>query len=231
MDYHQTTLIVLQKTRPEIYGLEPMAIIDVMMPVMDSLDLFHKIKQDEHTSHIPVVMLTARTTHEHKVEGLESGSDDYLTKPFSCEILEIKIRKLIEMRRELHKTINLQYEIKPGEIGVTSKDEKFIQRALDLVEKNTSNSDFSVERMSKDLSVSRGHLYNKTMALTGKTPIEFIRIMPLKRVAQLLAKSPLTVAEIAYEVGFNDPKYFSKYFKDEFQLSPSEYSKKMMGKG
>jgi signal transduction histidine kinase/ligand-binding sensor domain-containing protein/DNA-binding response OmpR family regulator len=219
--------VAWMKTR----DLQPTLVVtDVMMPVMDGLDLCRKIKQDEHTSHIPVVMLTARTTHEQKVEGLESGADDYLTKPFSYEILEIKIRKLIEMRRELHKTINLQYEIKPGEIGVTSMDEKFIQRALDLVEKNISNSDFSVERMSRELGVSRGHLYNKTMALTGKTPIEFIRIMRLKRAAQLLAKSQLTVAEIAYEVGFNDPKYFSKYFKEEFQLSPSEYSKKMMGK-
>ncbi|PZX16387.1 signal transduction histidine kinase [Breznakibacter xylanolyticus] len=216
----------------KVQALQPTLVVtDVMMPVMDGLELSRKMKQDAQTSHIPVIILTARNTHEQKIEGLETGADDYLTKPFSYEILELKIKKLIASRQELHKTLNLQYEIKPGEIGITSMDEKFIQRALDLVEKNISNTDFSVEKMSREMGVSRGHLYNKTMALTGKTPIEFIRIMRLKRAAQLLAKSQMTVAEIAYEVGFNDPKYFSKYFKDEFGMSPSEYAKKMMGKG
>jgi len=201
---------------------------DIMMLEMDGLELCRKLKSDPETSHIPIILLSARSTHDQKLEGLELGADEYITKPFNYEILELRIRKLIQQRRELQKSLHLHYEIKPGEIGVTSLDEKFLQKALSIVEKNISNTDYSVERMSKDLGVSRGHLYNKIMALTGKTPIEFIRIMRLKRAAQLLGKSQLTVAEIAFEVGFNDPKYFSKYFKDEFKMSPSEYAKKMM---
>jgi DNA-binding response OmpR family regulator len=201
---------------------------DIMMSEMDGLELCRKLKTDSETSHIPIILLSARSTHNQKLEGLELGADEYITKPFNYEILELKIRKLIQQRRELQKSLHLHYEIKPGEIGVTSLDEKFLQKALSIVEKNISNTDYSVERMSKDLGVSRGHLYNKIMALTGKTPIEFIRIMRLKRAAQLLGKSQLTVAEIAFEVGFNDPKYFSKYFKDEFKMSPSEFAKKVM---
>jgi signal transduction histidine kinase/ligand-binding sensor domain-containing protein/DNA-binding response OmpR family regulator len=201
---------------------------DIMMPEMDGLELCKQLKTDSNTSHIPIVLLTARTTHDQKIEGLEIGADEYITKPFSYELLELRIRKLIEQRKKLQQSLHLHYEIKPGEIGVTSLDEKFIQKALDIVEKNISNTDYSVERMSRDMGVSRGHLYNKIMALTGKTPIEFIRIMRLKRAAQLLGKSQLTVSEIAFEVGFNDPKYFSKYFKEEFNLSPSEYAKKVM---
>jgi AraC-like DNA-binding protein len=100
-----------------------------------------------------------------------------------------------------------------------------LQKALKLVEKNIGNSEFSVEKMGKELGVSRGHLYNKLLALTGKTPMEFIRVMRLKRAAQLLGKSQLTVSEIAFQVGFNEPKYFSRYFKEEFGVVPSEYAK------
>src|SRR5690606_39199208 len=104
-------------------------------------------------------------------------------------------------------------EIKPGEIGITSLDEKFLKKALKVVEKNIGNSEFSVEKMGRELGVSRGHLYNKLVAHTGKTPVEFIRIMRLKRAAQYLGKSQMSVSEIAFQVGFNDPKYFSRYFR------------------
>lgn len=218
-------LVQIEKRHPTL------VVTDVMMPQMDGLELCKRIKSEVSTSHIPVVMLTARNTHEQKLEGLEIGADEYITKPFNYELLELKIKKLIDQRHELQKSLHGHYEIKPGEIGVTSLDEKFLQKALELVEKNISNTEFSVEKMSKELGVSRGHLYNKVVALTGKTPIEFIRIMRLKRAAQLLGKSQLTVSEIAFEVGFNDPKYFSKYFKDEFNMSPSDYAKAVVKGG
>ncbi|MBN2167273.1 MAG: response regulator [Marinilabiliaceae bacterium] len=213
----------------KIIDYNPTLIVsDIMMPGMDGIELTKKVRSEEATSHIPVILLSARSTNEQKLEGFNAGADDYITKPFNYEILEIKIDKLINQRKDFQQSLHLHYEVKPGEIGVTSLDEKFIQKALQLVEENISNSDYSVEKLSKEMSVSRGHLYNKLSALTGKTPIEFIRVMRLKRAAQLLGKSQLTVSEIAFDVGFNDPKYFSKYFKDEFGISPSEYAKKVI---
>lgn len=205
--------------------LPKLVISDVLMPVVNGIDLCRRIKNDARTSHIPVILLTARTADEQKIEGLEAGADDYITKPFSYEILELKIKRLIEMRESFQSSFNKKFEIKPGEIGITSLDEKFLKKALKIVEKNIGNTEFSVEKLGRELGVSRGHLYNKLMALTGTTPIGFIRVMRLKRAAQLLAKSQLSVSEIAFQVGFNDPKYFTKYFKDEFGVVPSEFAK------
>jgi signal transduction histidine kinase/ligand-binding sensor domain-containing protein/DNA-binding response OmpR family regulator len=202
-----------------------LVVSDIMMPVEDGISLCKKIKSDNRTSHIPVILLSARISNSQKLEGLEAGADDYITKPFNYEILELKIRRLIEFQKSFQKEFARKFEIKPGEIGITSLDEKFLQKALKLVEKNIGNSEFSVEKMGKELGVSRGHLYNKLLALTGKTPMEFIRVMRLKRAAQLLGKSQLTVSEIAFQVGFNEPKYFSRYFKEEFGVVPSEYAK------
>ncbi|WP_044117715.1 hybrid sensor histidine kinase/response regulator transcription factor [Alkaliflexus imshenetskii] len=211
-----------EKTLSAMPGL---VVSDIMMPVEDGIALCRRIKGDARTSHIPVILLTARTANEQKLEGLEAGAEDYITKPFNYEILELKIKRLIEMRQSFQHAFSRKFEIKPGEIGITSLDEKFLNKALKIVEKNIGNSEFSVERMGRELGVSRGHLYNKILALTGKTPVEFIRLMRLKRAAQYLAKSQQTVSEIAFMVGFNDPKYFSKYFKDEFGVVPSEYAR------
>jgi CheY-like chemotaxis protein len=202
-----------------------LVVSDIMMAVLNGIELCKRIKNDTRTSHIPVILLTARTSNEQKIEGLEAGAEDYITKPFNYEILELKIKQLIKLRSRFQKAFVQKFEIEPGEIGITSLDEKFLAKALKLVEENIGNSDFSVEKMGRELGVSRGHLYNKLVALTSKTPIEFIRIMRLKRAAQLLAKSQQSVSEIAFQVGFNDAKYFSKYFKDEFGVVPSEYSK------
>ena len=196
---------------------------DVMMPEMDGIELCKKIKTDMRTSHIPVILLTARASEEQKIQGYETGADEYIIKPFNYEILEIRINNLIKQRNKLQKNFQKQIEINPSEIVVTSLDEKLMQKALDLVEKNIGNPDFSVEELSKELGMSRAHLYNKLISLTGKSPIEFIRILRLKRAAQLLAKSQMSVSEIAFNVGFNNPKYFSQYFKAEFNVLPSEF--------
>ncbi len=144
-------------------------------------------------------------------------------KPFNFEILQSRIRNLLAQQEILRKRFQKQIEVNPSEITITSLDEKFIRRALEIVEKNLGEPDFSVEDMSRELFMSRVSLYKKIHSLTGKAPIEFIRSIRLKRAAQLLEKSQLSIAEIAYQVGFNNPKYFAKYFKAEFNVNPSVY--------
>jgi DNA-binding response OmpR family regulator/nitrogen-specific signal transduction histidine kinase len=205
--------------------LPHLVVSDIMMPVGNGLELCKRIKQNSATSHIPVILLSARNSKEQKIEGLEAGAEDYLTKPFNYEILELKIRRLVELRMSFQKVFSRNFQIEPGEISITSLDEKFLKKALEIAEQHIGNPEFSVEKMGRELGVSRGHLYNKLVALTGKSPVEFIRIMRLKRAAQLLGKSQLTISEIAFQVGFNDPKYFTKYFKDEFGMVPSEFAR------
>lgn len=201
-----------------------LVISDIVLPGMDGIEICRKIKTDRRTSHIPVILLTAQTTNEQKISGFEAGADDYITKPFTYEILESRIRNLIRQREALRKSFQNQIEVEPSNIEVISLDKKFIQKAIEIVEKNIDNADFSVEELSHELNMSRVNLYKKLLSLTGKTPIEFIRIIRLKRAAQLLRESQLTVSEIAYKVGFNNPKYFTKYFKEEFGILPSVYA-------
>lgn len=200
-----------------------MILSDVMMPLMNGVELCQLLKADIRTSHIPLILLTAKSGEESKLEGLTAGADDYITKPFNLDILKVKIRNVIETRRRNQKAFQQQIQIEPSKITVSSLDEKLIRKALDYTEQHMSDPDFSVEELSRELGMSRVHLYKKLSSLTGKTPIEFIRIIRLKRAAQLLQESQLTVSEIAYEVGFNNPKYFRKYFKDEFGVLPSLY--------
>ena len=202
-----------------------LVVSDISMPEMNGIDLCRKIRGDRRTSLIPVILLTALIGEEQQLKGLETGANDYMTKPFNFEILLSKIRNLLTQQETTRKTYQKQVEASPVNIGVESSDDKFIRQALDLVEKNIANTEFSVEEMSRELFLSRVALYKKLFHLTGKTPIEFIRSIRLKRAAQLLEKSQFTVAEIAYEVGFNNPKYFSRYFKAEFGVLPSVYQR------
>lgn len=200
-----------------------LVVSDISMPQMNGIDLCQKIKKDQRTSHIPVILLTALTGEEQQLKGLETGANDYLTKPFNFEILLSRIRNLLSQQAIARKTFEKRIEVRPADVQTTSPDEQFLHQVMDIIEKNMSNPDFSVEEMSKGVFMSRVALYKKILALTGKTPIEFIRSVRLKRAAQLLEKSEMTVAEIAYEVGFNNPKYFSKYFKMEFHVLPSQW--------
>jgi AraC-like DNA-binding protein len=176
-----------------------------------------------------VILLTALTGEEQQLRGLETGANDYMTKPFNFEILLSKIRNLLIQQATARKTYLKQVEASPSRPVVESADEKFIRQALDLVEKNIANPGFSVEEMSREMFISRVALYKKILSLTGKTPIEFIRGVRLKRAAQLLESNQYTVSEIAYRVGFNNPKYFSRYFKEEFGILPSAFQKSQPG--
>jgi signal transduction histidine kinase/ligand-binding sensor domain-containing protein/DNA-binding response OmpR family regulator len=199
---------------------------DVMMPRLDGIQMSRKLKADIRTSHIPLILLTAKSGDDSQMEGLAAGADDYIVKPFNHEMLEIKMRNLLETRNRNRQQFNEQIRIEPSRITVNSLDKQLIRKAIDYTEANLANPNLSVEELSRELGMSRVHLYKKLLSISGKTPIEFIRIIRLKRAAQLLRESQLSVSEIAYETGFNNLKYFRKYFKDEFGVLPSQYSGK-----
>ncbi|OQP60553.1 hypothetical protein A3860_33265 [Niastella vici] len=208
----------------KIKQLNPdLVVSDIMMPLMDGVELARKIKTETLTAHIPVILLTAMGSEEKQLEGFKVGVNDYITKPFTFEILASRIRNLLAQQKLLQKRFQKQIEVNPSEVTVTSVDEKFLQQALEIVEKQLDNPDFSVEDLSRDMCMNRVTLYRKVQSLTGKSPLEFIRSIRLKRAVQLLEKSGKSVSEIAYEVGFNSPKVFTKFFKEEFNVTPSQY--------
>jgi signal transduction histidine kinase/ligand-binding sensor domain-containing protein/DNA-binding response OmpR family regulator len=196
---------------------------DIMMPKRDGLELCRMLKSDLRTSHIPIILLTARSAEDVKLSGYEVGADYFITKPFNLDILLVRMAALIENQSKRQELFRKTLEVVASEITVTSLDEKLMQKTIGLVEKNIENPEYSVDDLASDVGMSRGHLYRKLLAITGKSPVEFIRTIRLKRAAQLLKESQLTVNEVAYMVGFNNPKYFRKYFKEEFGVSPSHY--------
>ena len=200
-------------------------ITDLMMPRMDGVELCKKLKTDERTSHIPVIMLTAKATVESRIEGLETGADAYMTKPFNMQELFARLRSLIQQRKVLRERFSKEAEIGPSEIAVTSVDEKFLNKAIQIIEDNLGDCDFDVTAMTGEIGMSRMQLFRKLKALTNQTPSEFIRTIRLKRAAQLLKKNFGNVAEITYEVGFNNLSYFAKCFRELYGVSPSEYAK------
>jgi signal transduction histidine kinase/DNA-binding response OmpR family regulator len=208
----------------KIKSMNPdLVVSDIMMPEMNGIELARKIKNTTLTSHIPVILLTALGSEEKQIEGFQAGVNDYITKPFTFEILASRIKNLLAQQKLLQKRFQKQVEVNPGEVTVTPVDEKFLKQALEVVEKFMENPDFSVEDFSREMCMSRKALYNKIVSLTGRAPLEFIRSIRIKRAAQLLEKSGMRVSEIAYEVGFNNPKNFTKYFKEEFNVLPSQY--------
>ncbi len=206
--------------------LPDLILADVMMPGMDGYEFCRLVKGDIRTSHIPVVLLTAKSSDESKYSGIEAGADDYISKPFDIDMLLLKISKIIERQKTIYESFRKRIDISPSEIEVTTMDEKFVRKAVAIVEENIDNTDFLVEDLCQQLGISRVYFYKKLLALTDKTPSEFIRFIRLKRAADLLEKSQLFVGEVAYKVGFNDPKYFRGYFKKEFGVTPSEYKKR-----
>ena len=206
-----------------------LVVSDVMMPNMDGLELCREIKADIRTSHVPVILLTAKSGEEFQLEGLRQGADDYVTKPFNMEILRSRIEKLIEHRQEQYERFAGEVPVEPSRIAVTPLDQQFIGKAIALVEDNLSNEDFSVEELASGLSISRGYLYRKISKITGKSAIEFIRTIRMKRAQQLLVESQLQIAEVAYRLGYRSPKVFSKHFKSVFGVNPSEFVRSWKG--
>ena len=202
---------------------------DVMMPEMDGIELCRIIKTDRRISHIPVVLLTARAEEEQRLQGYQTGADAYVSKPFRLDILQVRIANLIRQREQLQRQFQQHIEIRPSKVAIRSLDEQFVNSAIKAVEDNLANAEFTVEELSDAMAMSRVYLYKKILSLTGKTPIEFIRVIRIRRGAGLLEKSQLTVSEIAYQIGFNNPKYFAKLFKEEYKMLPTEYRRQHSG--
>ena len=196
---------------------------DILMPGADGYELCTQLKHDIHTSHIPIILLTAKSNEESVIEGLETGADDYITKPFNTRVLMARIKNLIELRRQLQQKRQRQMTMQPQEIAVTSLDETFYKEVQDIIEKNLADPEFNVEQMSKKLYMSRTSLYMKILALTGETPTQFIRSYRLKRAAQLLQANFGNVTEVTFAVGFSSTPYFTKCFKEMFHQLPSSY--------
>jgi signal transduction histidine kinase/ligand-binding sensor domain-containing protein/DNA-binding response OmpR family regulator len=205
-------------------------ISDIMMPSpegtshkLDGLDLCRRLKNDRNTSHIPVILLTAKTTIENKLQGLSTGADEYLTKPFEVRELLIRVGNLIEGRRQLKERYRHEVILQPANISISSVDEQFLSRALTIIEQFMSDENFNVETFGKEIAMSRMQLYRKLQALTGQSPSDFIRTIRLQRAAQLLSSNAGTVSQIALQVGFASHSYFSKCFQEQFGKTPSAF--------
>lgn len=203
-------------------NIKPQIIVsDVMMPIMDGYELCREIKNNPATSSLPFILLSAKQSVEDKIQGFELGADDYVTKPFNIDLLIMRMQKLILLSN------NKKFiDIEPNQIEITPLDEKLVEQAICFVEEHLDDAKLSVESLSHELGMSRGCFYKKILQITGKTPIEFIRTIRMKRAAQLLRESQLNISEIAYAVGINRPKSFAQYFKDEFGELPSKYKEK-----
>ncbi|HEV2479030.1 MAG TPA: two-component regulator propeller domain-containing protein [Puia sp.] len=202
-----------------------LVVSDVNMPLMDGLELCKKIKGDERVHNVPVILLTALSAEDHQLRALGFGANDYISKPFIVEILISRIRNLLQFRGSVEETARKRIIAEPTEIDAEPEKtaEDFVREAVEVLEKNIANPDFSVDDWSRELGLSRTTLYKKIVGATGKTPIGFIRSFRMKRAAQLLEKTRHNVAEVAYMVGFNNPKYFARYFKEVYGVLPSIY--------
>ncbi len=207
------------KTMPDLI------LSDVMMPVMDGIEFCHRLKSDWQTSHIPVILLTAKALPDDKIKGLETGADDYITKPFTMDELVARIKNLIDQRRRLRDRIKQELNLQPEALATNSIDKEFMEKLLAALEENLADEDFDSEQLAQKLFVSRSRLHRKLRALTGQAPGEFIRMYKLKRAAQMLVEKRVNVTQIAYEVGFGSPAQFTRAFKKYFSCLPSEFSR------
>jgi signal transduction histidine kinase/ligand-binding sensor domain-containing protein/DNA-binding response OmpR family regulator len=207
-------------------GLVPdLVISDIMMPEMDGMELCKTLKQDVRTSHVPVILLTARAGTDSRIEGLEIGADDYVTKPFDSKELLARARNLIEQRRQLRKKFSAGVVLKPGEVAVTSLDDALLQKLMGYVEKHMAEENLGVDDLATEACMSRTHLNRKLHALVNLSPLEFIRYLRLQRAQELLEKNAGSVGEIAYQVGYRSLSYFTAAFKERFGCLPSEVHK------
>jgi len=200
-----------------------LVVSDVMMPKVDGYELCEKIKTDERTSHIPVILLTAKASSQDKIEGLETGADDFIMKPFDAKELKARVKNLIEQRKKLIDYYRKQQLFDISEIDAASTDKKFLNRAIEIIKKNISDENFNVDSFASEIALSRVQLHRKLVALLGHPPGDFIRIVRLTKAAKLIRNNFGNISEIALEVGFNNPANFAKAFRTQFGLSPTEY--------
>ena len=198
---------------------------DVMMPKMDGFLLCEKLKTDDRTSHIPLILLTAKASGQDKIEGLETGADDYIMKPFDAKELQIRVKNLIKQRKKIIEHFRKQELFDTSNLQITSRDKKFISKAIEIINNHISNENFDVNNFAKEIGLSRVQLHRKLTALTGQTSSDLIRIIKLTKAAKLIQSNFGNISEIALEVGFSNPANFAKAFHAHFGVSPSNYKK------
>jgi len=227
-EQYQVTLALHGKEGLELCreSLPDLILSDVMMPEMDGLEFCRRVKEDILTSHIPIILLTAKSEAEDQIFGLEEGADDYITKPFNPEVLQLKIRNILENRKKLADKFAAADSYIPDNIKINQIDQGFLEKLIKLVEDNIDDSELSGDTIAAAVGMSKGNLYKKLKTLTGMTVNIFVRNIRLKVAARLLKQGNYNISEIAYAVGFNNPKYFSTCFSELFQVSPKEYMKK-----
>jgi DNA-binding response OmpR family regulator len=212
-------LLIALETVPDLI------VTDLMMPKVNGLQLCKAIRSDERTSHIPIIMLTAKVGFDNKIEGLETGVDDYITKPFSSKELMVRVKNLINQRRLLRARFKTSTIIKPSEVSVLSIDQVFLDKIIKTIEANFENQDFTPESLADAVNMSISQLNRKLNALINQPAGQLMRSLRLQRAADLLKQKAGTVSEICYQLDFNDPAYFSRAFKKQFGCSPSDFIK------
>jgi len=206
-----------------IKHIPDLIISDVMMPKMDGFEMCDNIKNDEKTSHIPVIMLTAKATSKDKIDGYKTGADEYIMKPFDAQVLRARINNLIQQRKRLREHFKKEGIFQINDVDVTSTDKAFLKKALDIINNHISDETFSVDIFAEEIAMSRSQLRRKLVALVGESPGDFIRSIRLRKAAKLIEQKYGNISEIAAEVGFSNPANFARSFKIEFGVSPTEY--------
>ncbi len=208
-----------------IQDVPDLIISDLMMPKANGLQVCQQLKEDERTCHIPIILLTAKADIETKLEGYRQGADDYIPKPFSMDELQTRIENLLANRKRIQEKYTRQMALHPSALPVTSRDERFLKKCLELVEKFISDPSFGVELFAQEMAVSQTQLYRKLHAITNLSPNEFVRHIRLLRAADLLRQKTGNVSDVAYAVGINNLSYFAKVFKEKYGISPAEFLK------
>ena len=210
--------------------LPDLVICDVMMPVMNGLDLCRKLKTDERTAHIPVILLTARVSHPQQVDGLETGADSYVTKPFSVELMLLNVRNLLLSRANMRRKFSEEVNLQPQDVTINTVDHKFMMKTIKCIEDHLSDQHFGVQELAREIGMSQPVLYKKIRAITDLSVNDFVKSIRLKKAAVLLEGRVYNVSEVAHLVGFNDPKYFSREYKKQYGYTPKVYLSNQKGK-
>jgi DNA-binding response OmpR family regulator/two-component sensor histidine kinase len=210
-----------------IKNIPDLVISDLMMPEMDGMEMCKHLKTDERTSHIPIILLTAKADRDSKLEGLDVGADDYIIKPFDAEELQVRIKNLIGQRRKLRDRYRKEFLTEPANLEIDPAEEEFLSKVMKCIEMNVPDAEFTVDKLGSKLSLSRVQLYRKIIALTDHSPQELIRNTRLKLAARMFQQGHNNVSRVMYEVGFSTPSYFARCFRDLFGSNPSDYIKQM----
>ena len=208
-----------------IKNIPNIIICDLMMPIMDGIEMCKTLKTDVNTSHIPVIILTAKSGIENEKEGLETGADEYLLKPFDVDLLKLRLNNILRTKQQWIQKFKTNSSSKPWKELSNKLDQKFIEKSIEIVKKNLDNANFSVEQFALEIGMSRSALFLKLKSVTGQSSSEFIRTIRINNAAKLIRSMKYSISEIVYMVGFSDPKYFRTCFKKQFGMRPSEYLK------